>query len=138
MNTRPLSGIAAITAIALLSALLLSAGCASVGNEKLKAESEQSIQAKIVEGRTTKAEVRAQFGSPLKTSFTDGGMEIWNYEFSTLSTDAVSFIPVVSMFGSSASGTRKELVVMFDRAGVVQRFAMSESDVKQRSGVFTP
>jgi hypothetical protein len=80
--------------------------------------------------------VRNLFGSPLKTSFTDGGLEIWTYEFSNVSLDAVSYIPIVNWFGASASGTKKELVVLFDRAGVVQRYSMSESDVRQRTGIF--
>jgi outer membrane protein assembly factor BamE (lipoprotein component of BamABCDE complex) len=111
-------------------------GCASVGNETLRAESEQSVQKKIVEGRTTKSEVRAMFGSPIKTSFTDGGLEVWTYEFSKVSADAVSYIPIVNLFGATASGTKKELVVLLDKSGVVQRFSMSESEVKQKTGVF--
>jgi outer membrane protein assembly factor BamE (lipoprotein component of BamABCDE complex) len=110
--------------------------CASVGNETLRAESEKSVQSKMVEGKTTKAEVKSMFGSPLKTSFTESGMEIWTYEFSKVSADAVSFIPIVNLFGATASGTRKELVVLIDKAGTVQRFSMSESDVKQKTGVF--
>jgi outer membrane protein assembly factor BamE (lipoprotein component of BamABCDE complex) len=111
-------------------------GCASVGNETLRVESEASVQKKMVEGKTTKSEVRAMFGSPLKTSFTDGGLEIWTYEFSKVSADAVSYIPIVNLFGATASGTKKELVVLIDKAGIVQRFSMSESDVKQKTGVF--
>ena len=76
------------------------------------------------------------FGSPMKTSFTDSGLEIWNYEFSKVSADAVSFIPVVNMFGASASGKKKELVVMFDQNHIVKRYSMSESDVTQKTGIF--
>lgn len=110
--------------------------CASVGNESLRSESENSVQSKIVEGKTSKNEVRAMFGSPLKTSFTDGGLEIWTFEFSKVSADAVSYIPIVNLFGATASGTKKELVVLFDKKGLVQRFSMSESAVKQKTGVF--
>ena len=117
-------------------AVLAIGGCASVGNEKLRAESESSVQQKIVEGKTTKSEVRGMFGSPLKTSFTDGGLEIWTFEFSKVSADAVSYIPIVNLFGATASGTKKELVVMFGKDNVVQRFSMSESEVKQKTGVF--
>ncbi len=76
------------------------------------------------------------FGSPIKTSFTDGGLEVWTYEFSKVSADAVSYIPIVNLFGATASGTKKELVVLLDKSGVVQRFSMSESEVKQKTGVF--
>ena len=122
------------SAIALIMVSFL--GCASVGNETLRTESEASVQKKMIEGKTTKSEVRTMFGSPLKTSFTDSGLEIWTYEFSKVSADAVSYIPIVNLFGATASGTKKELVVLIDKAGVVQRFSMSESDVKQKTGVF--
>lgn len=111
-------------------------GCASVGNETLRTESENSMSKKIIEGKTTKSEVRTMFGSPFKTSFTDGGLEIWNYEFSKVSADAVSYIPIVGLFGGSASGKKKELVVMYDQQSVVKRYSMSESDVTQKTGIF--
>ena len=112
------------------------AGCASVGNEVLRAESESTIQQKITEGKTNRSEVRAMFGSPFKTSFTDGGLELWTYEFSKTSLDAMSYIPYVAIFGATSSGTKKELVVLFDKSGVVQRYSMTESDVKQKTGLF--
>jgi len=94
------------------------------------------VAQKVVEGKTTREEIRAQFGSPAKTSFTEGGLEIWNYEFANVSADAVNFIPIVNLFGTSASGTKKELVVLFDENGLVRRYSMSESDVSMRTGLF--
>ena len=76
------------------------------------------------------------FGSPLKTTFTDGGLEVWTYEFSKVSADAVAYIPIVNLFGATASGKKKELVVLFDASGITKRYSMSESDVKQKTGVF--
>ncbi|MGV8899828.1 MAG: hypothetical protein ACOH2B_11385 [Burkholderiaceae bacterium] len=111
-------------------------GCASVGNETLRAESENSMSKKIVEGKTTKSEVRTMFGSPFKTSFTDGGLEVWNYEFSKVSADAVSYIPLVGLLGGSASGKKKELVVLYDQQSVVKRYSMSESQITQKTGIF--
>ena len=123
----------------LLAAILLLftlAGCASAGDEKLRAESEQTVSQKIIDGKTTMNEVRAMFGSPMKTSFTDGGLEIWNYEFSKVSADGVSYIPIVNLFGASASGTKKDLVVLFNKKNVVERYSMSESHVTQKTGIF--
>ena len=122
--------------VAVAAVIALLSGCASVGNETLRAESEASVQKKMTEGKTTKAEVRSMFGSPLKKTFTDGGSEIWTYEFSKVSADAVSYIPIVGLFGATASGTKKELVVLFDKSGIVHRYSMSESDVKQKTGIF--
>ena len=117
-------------------AVIALSGCASVGNESLRKESEASVNKKIIEGKTSKNEVRAMFGSPNKTSFTDGGLEIWNYDFTNVSLDAISYVPIVSMFGGSSSGKKKELVVMFDKENLVKRYSMSEADVTQKTGLF--
>jgi outer membrane protein assembly factor BamE (lipoprotein component of BamABCDE complex) len=127
--------------VSLFGVLIVSAligGCAtgSSGNEALRHESEVGIQTKLVEGKSTKQEVRKMYGSPIRTTFTDAGLEIWTYEFKNVSADAVAYIPIVNMFGATASGTRKELVVLFNRDGVVQRYSMSESDVKDKTGLF--
>lgn len=122
--------------LAAVGVLAMLAGCAGTGNERLRAETEVSVAQKIIEGKTTKDQVRGMFGSPVKTSFTDAGLEIWNYEFANVSADAVNFIPIVNLFGSSASGTKKALVVLFDENDVVRRFSMSESEVTQRTGLF--
>jgi hypothetical protein len=115
---------------------ILVTGCASVGNETLRKESESSMATKMTEGKTTKADVKALFGSPLKTNFTDGGLEIWNFEFTNVSLDAVSYVPIVNLFGGTSSGKKKELVVLFDQFGIVKRYSMSESDVKNKTGFF--
>jgi outer membrane protein assembly factor BamE (lipoprotein component of BamABCDE complex) len=111
-------------------------GCASKGNESLRKETEFSIGTKLTEGQTTKAEVRKMLGSPLKTSFTDGGLEISTYEFDNVTSDAINYVPVLNWLGSSASGTKKELVILFDKSNVVQRYSMSESNVKVKTGLY--
>ena len=117
-------------------AVLTLVGCASKGNESLRKETEMSIGSKLTEGKTTKTEVRQMLGSPLKTSFTDGGLEISTYEFNNVTSDAINYVPILNWLGSSASGTKKELVILFDRANVVQRFSMSESNVKTKTGLY--
>jgi hypothetical protein len=120
--------------IALIALSML--GCASTGNESLRQENEATISQKLTEGKTTKAEVRSIFQSPTSTSFTDAGLEVWKYELSRMSADAVNYIPVVNWFGSSTSGTKKELVVLFDDKGILKRYSMSESPVSVKTGVF--
>jgi outer membrane protein assembly factor BamE (lipoprotein component of BamABCDE complex) len=117
-------------------AVLTLVGCASKGNESLRKETEFSIGTKLTEGQTTKAEVRKMLGSPLKTSFTDGGLEISTYEFDNVTSDAINYVPVLNWLGSSASGTKKELVILFDKGNVVQRYSMSESNVKVKTGLY--
>lgn len=122
--------------IGLLCALFVLAGCASSGNQSLKDHDEQTIGNYITEGQTTKSQVQNQFGSPINTTFTDNGLEIWEYSLSDMSADAVSYIPIVSLFGTSTSGTQKKLTVLFDEEDKVMRYSMTESDVKMGTGVF--
>ena len=121
--------------ISLLIGALLS-GCTSMGNTVLTKESEASVQQKIVQGKTSKAEIKAMFGAPGSTTFTDGGLEIWKYDLTDLHDDPQNFIPVVNLFGRSSSGTKKELVIAFDDNGIVKKFSMTESPISVKTGIF--
>lgn len=121
--------------IMLLTITFFITGCASSGNQTLKNETEESVKTKIIENKTTKSEVKSLFGSPDSTSFTDNGKEIWKYVLVDMKADTVNYIPIVNLFGSSASGTKKELVIMFN-GDVVYRYSMSESDHAVKTGLF--
>ncbi len=120
----------------ILVVFIFIAGCASTGNQTLKEETEASVSAKIINNVTTQAEIKAMFGSPYETTFTDGGLEIWKYQLDDLKADAINYVPIVNMFGSSMSGTRKELVILFNDDGTVKRNSMAESAVSQKTGLF--
>ena len=124
--------------IFILTSLLVLASCAtgSGGNQTLKNESESSVTTKIINNVTTQSEVKAMFGSPYETTYTDGGLEIWKYRLDDMRADAINYVPIVNWFGSSLSGTRKELVLLFNDDGTVKRNSMSESDVQNKSGMF--
>jgi outer membrane protein assembly factor BamE (lipoprotein component of BamABCDE complex) len=123
-------------AAAIAAGVLTLAGCAGVGNDSLRSESEATVSTKVVQGKTTKDEIRNMFGSPMKTEFTDGGLEIWHYELTKMHGDAVNYIPIINLLGTSASGQKKELVVLFDTNNIVKRYSMSESAVSQKTGIF--
>jgi len=125
------------TYLAIALSFVIVGGCstASGGNQTLKNETEASATSKIINNVTTQAEIRAMFGSPYETTFTDGGMEIWKYRLDDLRGDAINYVPILNLFGSSYSGTRKELVLLFNDDGTVKRNSMSESAVQNKSGV---
>ena len=118
-----------------LSFVIVGCVTASGGNQTLKNETEASAASKIINNVTTQSEIRAMFGSPYETTFTDGGMEIWKYRLDDLRGDAINYVPILNLFGSSYSGTRKELVLLFNDDGTVKRNSMSESAVQNKSGV---
>jgi outer membrane protein assembly factor BamE (lipoprotein component of BamABCDE complex) len=119
----------------LLAIALALTGCASSGNRVLKTETKDTMAQKITEGKTTQTEVRQRLGDPTSTTFTDGGNEIWKYEFEDVSSDAINFVPVVNIFEKSYSGTKKELTILYDRGGVVQRYSLDESAITTKAGI---
>ncbi len=119
-------------ALVILVALTV-AGCASSGNQQLKNETETSVQTKIQEGKTTKAEVKTTFGSPDAVSYTDGGNEIWKYSFAKVKVNGTSFIPFYGLFHNGTNGTKKELTILF-KDDKVQKYTMAESAINTKSG----
>ncbi len=126
-------------AIALLTLTFIS-GCANVGNPKLNGITEVDVQKIIVSGKTTQNEVKAYFGSPFQTSFTDGGLAIWTYQYddtSALTPETVgSVVLTLGLAGAKSRGTRNELVILFDENKVVKNFNMSNSPIEAGTGVF--
>ncbi|MGA7323721.1 MAG: hypothetical protein WBX25_04385, partial [Rhodomicrobium sp.] len=88
-----------------------------------------------VKGRTTQAQIRQLYGDPIKTSFTDGGNEIWEYEFSHLQAKPENYVPYVNLLQSGAEGEKKSLVFFFDRNKVVQNYALNNSKVDINRGL---
>ena len=88
--------------IAILGALLALGGCATGSNEPGKIVAEDRFAQLVVPGRTTRAELLAAFG-PTKTVSFDSGFETWLYE------------------AEAGAGRHTELVLLLDRAGVVQK-----------------
>jgi hypothetical protein len=86
----------------LLAAALLLAGCATGSQEPGKVVAEDRFGQLVVPGRTTRAELLAAFG-PTKTVSFDSGMEAWLYE------------------AEAGAGRHTELVLLLDRAGIVQK-----------------
>lgn len=118
-----------------LSSFLLIAACAHSGNSSIKNETAESIDQKIHDGETTKAQVRSFFGDPLSVVFTDSGHEQWRYEFTKGSVDGTNFIPVYNSLHQGTHGNVKTLIIIFDK-DKVWHHALSSSKVAQAHGVF--
>lgn len=121
-------------ALALIAPLTLAA-CASGGNESIKNETAATVDSKIHDGVTTKEQVRALYGDPVATDFTDSGHEKWTYTFTNSASDASNFIPVYGDLRQGSHGTEKHLTVIFN-GDVVWHHSMNSSAVKGKSGLF--
>ena len=122
-----------IVSVGIVASFML-AGCMSTGNATLKEHTQDTISEELREGMT-QAEVRQSLGDPFNVSYTDGGSEIWTYEFAEGQMTAESFIPIVGLFTSGVEGQKKQLVILFDEQQLVRRFTLSESDFESRSGI---
>jgi hypothetical protein len=116
---------------------LLGGGCASVGNDSIADATPESVSGQLIKGRTTQDQVRGVYGDPVKTSFTDSGNEIWEYDFSRMHAKPTNFIPYVNLINSGAEGDKKSLVIFFDKSKVVRQYTVSSSKVDINQGLFT-
>lgn len=125
-----------ILAAVSIAASAVLAGCAvSAGNEALKNQSQTSVGSSTVEGKSTKADVQAAFGSANKVSFTDTGLEIWNYEFDHATPQAINYVPVLNLLAHGANVEKKTLTVLFDEKGIVKKYTFAESSNVVRGGI---
>jgi outer membrane protein assembly factor BamE (lipoprotein component of BamABCDE complex) len=120
---------------AVLGVAAVMGACTTAGNESISDATMENVQEKLTKGKTTQAEVRKRFGDPMKASFTDGGNETWEYEFTRLEAHATNFIPYVGLLHSGADGSQKSLVIQFDKRKIVQQFTMSNSKIVVDNGL---
>ena len=128
------------TTVLLICTALVFTGCANEGSTVLKKISEEEVQGKIVVGKTTRDQVRGMYGSPLETTYTDAGLEIWKYQYDDTTglnaENIASAVLTLGLAGSKHTGDRKELIVLFDENNIVKRFNMSVSPVTKGTGLF--
>lgn len=108
----------------ILGALCLS-GCAALTARPLSEEGTRQV---LTVGSTTRAEVSRAYGLARKFSFASG-YEVWVYSDKRHVPAAVGLIPVVGLLAAIAGGVEHEheLVILFDRNGVVRKYRLRES-----------
>lgn len=104
--------------IVLFFCLVLLMGCATTGNVQI---SDSGTVSKIVEGKSTKADVRALVGEPTKVNFDSNKNEIWEYVYKKGSVKPATFIPIVGLFAGGADVSGNTLTILFDKNGVVEK-----------------
>ncbi len=110
--------------------LALLTGCTtvSVGNEQLRSISAENIHGQIIDGKTTKDEIRSRFGGPSSMSFTNDGLLVWTYDFEILS-QKFPFTPQLE-------GHKKLLTILFNTDGSVKDFAYEQSKIARNVSLF--
>ncbi|MBA5727646.1 hypothetical protein [Bombella mellum] len=111
------------------------AGCSSYGNRSIKDETAATVDQKIQDGVTTKDQVKTMFGDPLEINYTDGGREVWKYEFKTLHENGENYIPYYSAFSNGRHGKAKTVLIIYDDKGHVWHHTFSMSKIATHNGV---
>jgi hypothetical protein len=116
-----------------LGCVLLLQGCSTSGNQKLKDQTQSTIEQKIIVGTTTQSMVRQEFGDPYSSITTDGGGSIWIYRYQHGTPWNRNFIPIYNLFDSGTDLDISELIVGFGSNGIVKKTELRKiSDVSKR------
>lgn len=107
-----------VLATALFVPTMATLGGCALGNTSIAEENQSTLSQKLVPGKTTKAQVLRQFGEPTEKAIING-RETWTYRM--VNTAFRTYVPFVGLaMGNNATETT-DVVVTFDRAGVVAR-----------------
>jgi hypothetical protein len=121
---------------AVLAALLVGA-CASAGNDVLRTQDSRAVDQTIIDGKTTRSELEAMYGTPSATSFANAQSEIWVYRWRRSTSHPENFIPYVGLLVASNDVQMKELVVLFNEQNVVVRHSMRETNETVRRNLLS-
>lgn len=118
-----------------LSLALNFTGCAvKTGNEKLAEVNDNSVEALVVNGKTTKSEVKINLGEPTAIDFLSNGLEKWEYKHSLRVEKGINYVPVVNWFVKGTNDTNKTLVLLFD-GDVVKNHTFSTATGETMGGL---
>ncbi|MGB4191585.1 MAG: hypothetical protein WBJ81_03445 [Rickettsiales bacterium] len=111
-------------------------GCSSTSSKNnFKKYSDQQVSEMIIDGKTTKSEVKAQLGEPTDIDFDDENREKWTYSYTQASKNPINYIPVVSILAGQDGMTRK-LVIVFNH-DIVLKHALSVDNGKIKKGILS-
>ncbi|HED5889300.1 TPA: hypothetical protein R5S02_004559 [Salmonella enterica] len=115
-------------------AICLITGCSTSGNQKIKNETAQSLQSKIIKNKTTKAELLAQIGEPDTRTTLDDGNEQWRYFMYNNQFSATTFIPVVGLFTGGSQTQSKTIEIDF-KGETVSKWTFSSDNNNTKTGI---
>lgn len=120
-------------ALPLIALAGLATGCTTVGNGRLVTLDEPAAQAMLDPGRTTEAEVREALGQGTVVRF-QSGWETWHYVYRKGLAKGWDYVPYVNLIAARIGGDEKELVILFDDAGVLRRWSLQRNPGARSSG----
>lgn len=114
-----------------LAALLVAAltGCATNAPANRPLIDERTLEARITQGVTTRADILATFGIATVVAF-NSGYEVWIYKDATGAPRFLRYVPVVGLGAGLIADRKRELVILFGPDGVVRKSRFVVEDAK--------
>lgn len=126
-----------IKKLSLVAFILMLSSCAgNTGHQFLSEMSREEISRKIVNHKTNKETIRANFGDPSDISIDNDGGETWEYEYTRSESKGVNYVPIASAFYAGTNDYKKKLKIKFNSSNVAERHAFSSSTGETRHGMF--
>ncbi|ETZ07214.1 hypothetical protein P618_200608 [Holospora obtusa F1] len=120
----------------IFSIFIFLTGCAvKRGHQFLEDINHEKISRHLIKNKTSKDDVRKKFGDPENVNLAVDGGESWFYHYTRTESKGVNFIPVVDWFYSGANHNTRQLKIKFNRFGLVEHFAFSNSQSETRTGL---
>ncbi|KAA1176688.1 hypothetical protein [Photorhabdus heterorhabditis] len=123
-----------LMAATFITTTLFITGCSTSGNQKIKNETAQSLQSKIIKNKTTKAEIVSKLGEPDTKTTLDDGNEQWRYFMYNNQFNATTFIPVVRLFTGGSQTQSKTLEIDF-KGETVSKWTFVTDNNNTKTGV---
>ena len=109
--------------IAALASVLFITGCSTAGNGLLVQLDSVEAHARLVPGTTTQDDVRQAFGDGEVVRF-ESGMQTWHYSWREGLAKGWDDVPYIGLITTRLDRPTKELVILFDAAGVLRRWSL--------------
>lgn len=107
--------------------------CTDQGNKSLTDENHQTVNLKIIKGKTTQQEILTAFGEP-QTRATNDGQEMWSYSSMTGESQLSNYVPGLALLTNSSTAHIRSLDIWF-KGDVVERYNFSQTASKVTRGM---
>ncbi|WP_157765124.1 outer membrane protein assembly factor BamE [Acetobacter senegalensis] len=113
--------------IGLIGLLVILPGCSSSGNERVEKETDASVSQKIIDGQTTKSQIKQYYGDPDNVDFKTKNQEVWTYTFSKTRTPVFVSTPF-----QQVQKTNKKTITIYFENNIVVNHAFSSANSERR------
>lgn len=132
---QPLPNTSPGKACAIVMAALLLSACASAGNKNVAEMSRSSLENRMSGRSVKKIDIRDWLGNTQNEIRFANGAEVWVYSYRKSTASLVNFYRYASVLLGGQKNDSKELVILFDKEGVVRKWRLNETLDQEPTGL---